>query len=164
MRAIQVREFGGPEVLEPAVLTDPVPTHDELLIEVSGVGVNYADTHQAENTYLSGSSLPFVPGAEVVGHVVDAGGRSRRVCGFVSRGGGYAELAVVRAGLSFDVPGNVSDAAACTTTLSPGCTRAQVRTRCQAVRPCTSSDSAAASETLPGTSNDSPARTTASSA
>ena len=112
MRAIQVREFGGPEVLEPAVLSDPVPTHDELLIEVSGAGVNYADTHQAENTYLSGSSLPFVPGAEVVGHVVDLGGRTRRVCGFVSRGGGYAELAVVRAGLSFDVPGNVSDAAA----------------------------------------------------
>jgi NADPH2:quinone reductase len=112
MRAIQVREFGGPEVLEPAVLTDPVPTHDELLVEVTGAGVNYADTHQAENTYLSGSSLPFVPGAEVVGHVVDPGGRSRRVCGFVSRGGGYAELAVVRAGLAFDVPDNVSDAAA----------------------------------------------------
>jgi NADPH2:quinone reductase len=112
MRAIQVREFGGPEVLEPTVLSDPVPSHDELLVEVTGVGVNYADTHQAENTYLSGSSLPFVPGAEVVGFVVDPGGRQRRVCGFVSRGGGYAELAVVRSGLSFDVPANVSDAAA----------------------------------------------------
>jgi NADH:ubiquinone oxidoreductase subunit D len=78
--------------------------------------VNYADTHQAENTYLSGSSLPFVPGAEVVGFVVDPGGRQRRVCGFVSRGGGYAELAVVRSGLSFEVPvgkgaaGKVGDA------------------------------------------------------
>jgi NADPH2:quinone reductase len=112
MRAIQVREFGGPEVLEVAVLADPVPTHDELLVEVTGVGVNYADTHQAENSYLSGSTLPFVPGSEVVGHVVDPGGRERRVCGFVSRGGGYAELAVVNTGLSFDVPDNVSDAAA----------------------------------------------------
>jgi NADPH2:quinone reductase len=112
MRAIQVRQFGGPEVLEPVVLADPVPSRDEVLVEVTGVGVNYADTHQAENTYLSGSSLPFVPGAEVVGHVVDPGGRPRRVCGFVSRGGGYAELAVVRSAQAFDVPGNVSDAAA----------------------------------------------------
>ena len=47
MRAIQVREFGGPEVLEPTVLSDPVPSHDELLVQVTGVGVNYADTHQA---------------------------------------------------------------------------------------------------------------------
>jgi NADPH2:quinone reductase len=112
VRAIQVREFGGPEVLEAAVLTDPVPTHDELLVEVTGAGVNYADTHQAENTYLSGSTVPFVPGAEVVGHVVDPGGRPRRVCGFVSRGGGYAELAVVNSMQAFDVPGDVSDAAA----------------------------------------------------
>jgi NADPH2:quinone reductase len=112
MRAIQVSMFGGPEVLEPSVMTDPVATHDELLVAVTGAGVNYADTHQAENTYLSGSSLPFVPGSEVVGTVVDPGGPVRRVCGFVSRGGGYAELAVVRAGLAFDVPDGVSDTAA----------------------------------------------------
>ena len=112
MRAIQVREFGGPEVLEPVVLVDPVPTHDELLVEVTGAGVNYADTHQVENTYLSGSDLPFVPGSEVVGYVLAPGERQRRVCGFVSRGGGYAELAVVREPLSFEVPHGVTDAAA----------------------------------------------------
>jgi NADPH2:quinone reductase len=109
MRAIQVRSFGGPEVLEPVVLADPVPAHGELLVEVSGVGVNYADTHQAENTYLSASELPFVPGAEVVGHVADPGGPARRVCGFVSRGGGYAEKAVVRPEMVFDVPPGVTD-------------------------------------------------------
>jgi NADPH2:quinone reductase len=109
MRAIQVSEFGGPEVLVPVVVTDPVANHDELLVHVTGAGVNYADTHQAENTYLSGSSLPFVPGGEVVGEVAEPGGRLRRVCGFVSRGGGYAELAVVRTGLAFDVPDEVSD-------------------------------------------------------
>jgi NADPH2:quinone reductase len=109
MRAIQVRAFGGPEVLEPVVLVDPRAAHDEILVRVTGVGVNYADTHQVENTYLSGSSLPFVPGSEVVGHVVDPGGRDRRVCGFVSRGGGYAELAITRPGMFFDVPSGVSD-------------------------------------------------------
>lgn len=109
MRAILVSDFGGPEVLVPAVVMDPVANHDELLVRVTGAGVNYADTHQAENTYLSGSTLPFVPGGEVVGEVVDPGGTPRRVCGFVSRGGGYAELAVVSAALAFDVPGQVSD-------------------------------------------------------
>ena len=112
MRAIQVLRFGGPEVLEPAVLADPMPHPGELLVEVSGAGVNFADTHQAENTYLSGTDLPFVPGSEVVGHVVDPGGFRRRVCGFVSRGGGYAEKAVVAESLSYDVPDDVSDAAA----------------------------------------------------
>ena len=109
MRAIQVRSFGGPEVLDPVVLADPVAAHGELLVEVTGVGVNYADTHQAENTYLTGSDLPFVPGAEVVGYVVDPGAAPRRVCGFVSRGGGYAEKAVVRPEMVFDVPDGVSD-------------------------------------------------------
>ncbi len=109
MRAIQVREYGGPEVLEPTVLADPVPAHDEILVRVTGVGVNFADTHQADNSYLSSSALPFVPGSEIVGTVVDPGGPARRVCGFVSRGGGYAELAVTRPGLCFDVPDAVTD-------------------------------------------------------
>jgi len=111
MRAIQVREFGGPEVLEQAVLVEPHPGPGELLVHVTGAGVNYADTHQVENSYLSGSELPFVPGSEVVG-VVDPEGFPRRVCGFVSHGGGYAERAVVREALAFDVPDGVSDAAA----------------------------------------------------
>ena len=109
MRAIQVRSFGGPEVLEPVVLADPVPAHGELLVDVTGAGVNFADTHQVENTYLSGVELPFVPGAEVVGYVADPGGASRRVCGFVSRGGGYVERAVLRPEMCFDVPNGVSD-------------------------------------------------------
>ena len=112
MRAIQVREYGGPEVLEPVVLADPAPVHDELLVRVTGAGVNYADTHQAENSYLSGTDLPFVPGTEVVGIVSNPGSLHRRVCGFVSRGGGYAELAIVKEPLLFDVPEQVSDAAA----------------------------------------------------
>ena len=60
MRAIQVREFGGPEVLEQAVLVEPHAGPGELLVHVTGAGVNYADTHQVENSYLSGTDLPFV--------------------------------------------------------------------------------------------------------
>ena len=109
MRAIQVRTYGGPEVLEPAVLADPFPHAGELLVQVTGAGVNFADTHQVDNTYLAGTDLPFVPGTEVVGYVEDPHGADRRMCGFVSRGGGYAERAVIRPELAFDVPDGVTD-------------------------------------------------------
>ncbi len=108
MRAIQVTEFGGPEVLQLVELPDPVPGPGEVVLEVTGVGVNYADTHQTENSYLSTQELPFVPGAEVVGLTPEG----RRVCGFVARGGAYAERAVVQQAAVFDVPEQVGDAAA----------------------------------------------------
>lgn len=108
MRAIHVTRFGGPEVLELVELPDPEPGPGQLLIEVSAAGVNYADTHQVENSYLAEQSLPFVPGTEVVGITPDG----RRVCGFVAAGGGYAERAVVASATVFDVPEGVSDAAA----------------------------------------------------
>ncbi len=108
MRAIQVTRFGGPEVLEPVELPDPEPANGELLLEVTGCGVNYADTHQAENSYLAKQDLPYVPGTEVVGLTPDG----RRVCGFVSRGGGYAQKALVAANGVFPVPDPVSDTAA----------------------------------------------------
>ena len=88
MRAIVVTEFGGPDVLVPTDVPDPVPGPGQLLIEVDRAGVNYADTHQAENTYLSRTQLPFVPGGEVVGSDVrraPRGGarRQRRLCASV---------------------------------------------------------------------------------
>jgi len=45
MRAVQITEFGGPEVLNVVDLPDPVPGDGEQLYEVSAAGVNYADTH-----------------------------------------------------------------------------------------------------------------------
>ena len=107
MRAIQITEFGGPEVLLPAELPDPVPGDGQLLIAVDRAGVNYADTHQAEDSYLAPSQLPLVPGAEVVGRTADG----RRVVALVD-GGGYAERAVAPESLAFDVPDDVGDAAA----------------------------------------------------
>ena len=46
MRAVQITEFGGPEVLRLVELPDPVATGDFEVVEVSSAGVNYADTHQ----------------------------------------------------------------------------------------------------------------------
>jgi NADPH2:quinone reductase len=107
VRAIQVTRFGGPEVLELAELPEPRPQPGEVLVEVSRVGVNYADTLQAENTYLTEPTLPFVPGNEVVGRTPDG----RRVLA-LPRGGGYAERAVAPQQLVFEVPDDVSDGAA----------------------------------------------------
>ncbi|MDQ6650045.1 MAG: zinc-binding dehydrogenase [Actinomycetota bacterium] len=107
MRAIQISEFGGPEVLELADLPDPVATGDLLLLEVSSAGVNYADTHQAENSYLAPQRLPLVPGTEVVGRTADG----RRVAALVA-GGGYASKALAPRATTFELSDGVDDSAA----------------------------------------------------
>ncbi len=107
MRAIVVTEFGGPEVLVPADIPEPEPVAGQVLIQVDRAGVNYADTHQAENTYLSRTQLPFVPGAEVVGRTPEG----RRLVALLD-GGGYAERAVADEDQSFPVPDAVDDASA----------------------------------------------------
>ena len=109
MRAIQVTRFGGPEVLDLVDVSDPAPSAGLEVLDVDAAGVNYADTHAVENSYLSAQELPFIPGAEVVGRTADG----RRLCGFTASGsGGYAERALVAPAASFDVPDGVSDAAA----------------------------------------------------
>jgi NADPH2:quinone reductase len=108
VRAIQITEFGGPEVLAPTEVPDPVPGPGQLLVLVDRAGVNYSDTHQAENSYLSRTVLPLIPGAEVVGRTAEG----QRVVAMLPRNGGYAEQAVVDPGLAFDVPDGVDDVTA----------------------------------------------------
>ncbi|WP_424188811.1 quinone oxidoreductase family protein [Actinokineospora sp. G85] len=107
MRAIKITEFGGPEVLVPTELSDPVPGAGQTLVEISRAGVNYADTHAAENSYLAPTRLPLIPVNEVVGTTDD----SRRVAAIVDAGG-YAERVAVTPALSFDVPDDVDDTTA----------------------------------------------------
>src|SRR5664280_1861473 len=104
MRAIQITEFGGPEVLGVRDLPDPVAVDGMQLIEVTAAGVNYADTHQTENSYLARQQLPLIPGAEVAGRTPDG----RRVVALVG-GGGYAEKVLAPPETVFDVPVGVSD-------------------------------------------------------
>lgn len=110
MRAIQVSAFGGPETLQLRELPDPEPDAGGQVLDVLAAGVNFADTHQTENSYLSKQQLPFVPGSEVV--VRGAGGR--RLLGLVGAGG-YAEKAAVDLARMFPVPDAVTDAQALTT-------------------------------------------------
>jgi NADPH2:quinone reductase len=103
MRAIQITEFGGPEVLVERELDDPVAPDGAVVLDVSAAGVNYADTHQAENSYLAPAQLPLVPGGEVVGTTPDG----RRVVALLQ--GGYAERAVAWPAAMWDVPDGVGD-------------------------------------------------------
>lgn len=103
MRAIQISEFGGPEVMQLVELADPTPGEGELLLDVTAIGINYADTHQIENSYLSAQTLPLVPGIEVVG--THQGKRYLASCS----SGGYAEKAVTHKSVLFPIPDGVTD-------------------------------------------------------
>jgi NADPH:quinone reductase len=105
MRAIRISRWGGPEVLE-LVEDAPVPEPGDghVLVKVNRAGINYADTHQTENSYLARYDLPLTPGGEVAGTTKDG----RRVVGLTASGG-YAEYAAVPAGMTFDLPDGVSD-------------------------------------------------------
>ncbi len=90
MRACQIQEFGGPEVLQVVDVPKPEPGDGEVLIEVSRAGMNFADTHQRENSYLARYEVPLVLGGEVVGH------HARRAAG--GRADGHRWLRRVRRG------------------------------------------------------------------
>ncbi len=104
MRAVQITQFGGPEVLRLVELPDPEPHDDLVVVDVTSAGVNYADTHATENSYLAPQTLPMVPGSEVVGTLPDG----TRVAAFTMTGG-YAEKSLVHPGAVFPLPDEVSD-------------------------------------------------------
>jgi NADPH2:quinone reductase len=108
MRAIQQKEFGGPEVLELVELPVPEPGDGEVLIKVSRAGMNFADTHQRRNDYLAAQQLPLVPGGEVAGVREDTGQRVVALSG----NGGYAEYATAAEALTFPIPDGVDDGTA----------------------------------------------------
>jgi NADPH2:quinone reductase len=84
-------------------LAEPVPGPGQELIEVTSIGINYADTHQTENSYLSPQKLPLVPGIEVVGIA-----NGRRVLAPVESGG-YAQKAIAHSAAMIEIPVGVSD-------------------------------------------------------
>jgi NADPH:quinone reductase len=108
MRAVQIEEFGGPEVLRLTDLPVPEPGDDEVLIEVSRAGINFADTHTRENTYVARYELPLVPGGEVAGTTPDGA----RVVAMLGGTGGYAEYAVAPRATTFPIPEGVEEGAA----------------------------------------------------
>ncbi|HEY4897964.1 MAG TPA: NADPH:quinone oxidoreductase family protein [Solirubrobacteraceae bacterium] len=108
MRAIQMTEFGGPEVLRLAELDRPEAGPGEVLIRVSRAGLNFADTHTRTNSYVQKATLPLVPGGEVAGVCEDTGQRVVALTGT----GGYAEYAVAPADRVFPIPEDLDDGTA----------------------------------------------------
>ncbi len=87
MRAILLREPGGPEQLELADLPDPEPAEGQVLLRVRAAGVNFADVLVRQGRYPQAPTLPTVLGHEVAGEV-----DGRRVMTASGAAGGYSEL------------------------------------------------------------------------
>ena len=99
MKAVQLKEYGGPEVLEMVEIEKPIPSSREVLIEIKAIGVNYADTARREGQYVVKTPLPFIPGAEIAGIVAAVGDKvtgvkpGMRVVTLIESGG-YSEFAL----------------------------------------------------------------------
>jgi NADPH:quinone reductase len=108
MRAIQMTEFGGPEVLRLSEVPTPAAGPGEVLIKVATAGLNFADTHTRTNSYVQKATLPLIPGGEVAGVREDTG---ERVVALVGTGG-YAEYATAPSELVFPIPEGIDDGTA----------------------------------------------------
>jgi NADPH2:quinone reductase len=110
MRAIQLTEFGGPETLVVRDVPDPQPNDGQIVYDVLAAGVNYADTHQTEDSYLAKQELPLIPGGEVVVR----GSHGERLLGLIGSGS-YAQRVAADPRTLFPVPDGVTDGQALTT-------------------------------------------------
>jgi len=111
MRAVQIFEPGGPDVLKVGEVDRPDPASGEILIEVRAAGVNFIDTYQRSGLYPM--EFPFVPGLECAGTVAAVGeGVTLHAVGdrvAVGQGGGsYAEYRVAPAERTVAIPDGVS--------------------------------------------------------
>jgi NADPH2:quinone reductase len=104
VKAIQIEEFGGPEMLKHVEVPDPEPADGMVVVDVARSGVNFADTHAIRNDYLAEQALPLIPGAEVSGTTLDG----RRVAALISNGG-YAQKVAVPEPWLVPLPDEVSD-------------------------------------------------------
>jgi NADPH:quinone reductase len=104
VKAIQIEEFGGPEVLELVDLPDPEPSDGQVVVDVARSGINFADTHAIRNDYLAEQALPLIPGGEISGTTSDG----RRVAALLVNGG-YAQKVAVPEAWLVPLPDEVSD-------------------------------------------------------
>jgi NADPH:quinone reductase len=129
MRAVLVREFGGPDQLRLDWAADPVPGPGQVRVAVRAAGVNPVDAGNRADGAWAGLTVPCILGYDIAG-VIDQVGPG--VCGlapgdrvmamthFPDGAGGYAELAVLDAGLVAPIGAGVSFAEAAATPLAAG--------------------------------------------
>ena len=112
MGAIQITEYGGPDVLRLRELPDPEPGDGELLVQTVACGINYIDTYHRSGVYPT--ELPFTPGMEGAGVVRAVGGGVEGVgvgdrVAWAFTTGSYAEQVVVPVDRAVPVPDGVDD-------------------------------------------------------
>lgn len=107
MKAIQITEFGGPEVLRLADVPEPAISPTDVLVRTEAIGVNFIDTYYREGAYPT--ELPFIPGDEASGVVVQVGSEVSDITtgdrvAWTAPHGSYAELVAVPAAAAVKVP------------------------------------------------------------
>jgi NADPH2:quinone reductase len=114
MKAIQVHQFGGPEVLSLEEIPTPKPGPGEVLVHVRAAGVNPYDTYMRAGTYAVKPPLPYTPGSDAAG-IVEAVGPGvtkvkpgDRAYTATTITGAYAEYALARESQVYPLPENIS--------------------------------------------------------
>jgi NADPH:quinone reductase len=112
MRAWQVSSIADPPMLAPAQLPVPTPREGEGLVRVAYAALNFSDLLMVRGTYQVKPPLPFTPGQEISGTVIEAGPRGGAAVGTRIAAkvlwGGFAERAVVRTDMAIPLPPNIS--------------------------------------------------------
>jgi NADPH:quinone reductase len=114
MKAIQVHEFGGPEVLKLNEIPTPKPGPGQVLVKVHAAGVNPYDTYMRTGTYAIKPALPYTPGSDAAG-VVEAVGdgvkkvkAGDRVYTAKTISGAYAEYTLAEESQVEKLPANIT--------------------------------------------------------
>jgi NADPH2:quinone reductase len=113
MKAVEISQPGGPEVLKPALRPVPSPGPGEVLIKVAAAGVNGPDLMQRKGLYPAPPGASDLPGLEVSGVVATVGDKVERwsvgdEVTALTNGGGYAEYCTVDATHCLPVPKGVA--------------------------------------------------------
>jgi len=117
MRAIEITQFGAPEVLRETTRPDPAAGPGEVLIRVAACGINRPDVLQRKGLYAMPPGVSDLPGLEVAGTVIGGAANELkaaglalgdRVCALVA-GGGYAELCAAPIAQTLPTPRGLTD-------------------------------------------------------
>ena len=113
MTVIEMRESGGPDVLQPGTRPLPILKDHEILLKVSAAGVNGPDLVQRRGHYPPPKGASDLLGLEVSGEVVAVGSKQTlwavgdKICG-LTNGGGYAEYISIDAAHCLPIPSGIS--------------------------------------------------------
>jgi NADPH2:quinone reductase len=113
MRAVEISQPGGPEVLKLTDVPKPAPKPNEILVKVAAAGVNRPDVLQRMGLYPVPPGASPLPGLEIAGEVVELGSEAKnwkvgdKVCA-LANGGGYAEFCAVPAVQALPIPKSLS--------------------------------------------------------